>query len=83
MIQTSDRPTPLRKRGEPRVHVPCSLYEDQVKALRALAQRSDVPQAILLRHAVARFLADHEESGDSNASRLTGPGGAPKEETTR
>ena len=53
----------LRKRGDPRLTIPVSLYPDQVDALRKLGQENDVPYSVLIRHAIQRFLADHPEAG--------------------
>jgi hypothetical protein len=55
--------TPLRKRGARSVAYQCRLWEDQAEALQMLAEKSDIPQSTLIRHAVQRFLADHPESG--------------------
>lgn len=54
---------PPRRRGSPRVIVSCSLWPDQVEALRRMSERNDIPQATLIRHAVQRFLADHADTG--------------------
>lgn len=58
----TERSAPPRKRGALQVIVPCRLYDDQAEALRLLAERSDIPQATLVRHAVQRFLAEHPDA---------------------
>ncbi len=58
----AEPPAPLRKRGAPQVTVPCRLWQDQAQALRLLAERADIPQSTLIRHAVQRFLAEHPEA---------------------
>jgi hypothetical protein len=57
-----DPPALGERRGMRLKNASCMLWPDQIEALNRLSETVDLPMSILIRHAVARFLADHPES---------------------